>query len=108
MLKLNYYSMKKVLYTGGCLALLALGACNKDLTQVPPSSTTTANFYSNTSDFTQAVTGAYSKLKNYPDANLWMGEMRSDNEIITTDGNRDFQGIKNFSPNLTNTSFVVT
>ncbi len=71
--------MKKVLYTGACLALLALGACNKDLTQVPPSSTTTANFYGNTSDFTQALTGAYSKLRNYPDAAIWMGEMRSDN-----------------------------
>ncbi|HEY4148945.1 MAG TPA: RagB/SusD family nutrient uptake outer membrane protein [Chitinophagaceae bacterium] len=100
--------MKKVLYTSGCLALLALGACNKDLTQVPPSSTTTANFYGNTNDFTQAVTGAYSKLRNYPDAALWMGEVRSDNVVIATDGNRDFQGINDFSPNLTNTSFVVT
>jgi starch-binding outer membrane protein, SusD/RagB family len=107
MINLNLYSMRKILYIGSCVGLIVFGACNKNLDQVPPSNTATSNFYTNTSDFTLAVTSAYSKLRAYPDQQLWLGEMRSDNIIITTDGNRDFQGIKNLSPNLTNTGFVV-
>jgi len=100
--------MKRILYTGGCIALLATTACNKYLDQQPVSNTTTTNFYTNTNDFTQAVNGAYARLKGYPDQALWMGELRSDNLAITTDGNRDFQGINDFSPNLTTTSFIVS
>lgn len=93
---------------GGCLGLIILAGCSKQLNQVPPSSITTANFYSNTNDFTQAVTGAYNQLRAYPDETFWMGEMRSDNVIAASDGNRDWQGINDFSPNLTTTSFIVT
>src|SRR5579864_7492437 len=95
--------------TIGCLVLgLVLAACSKQLNQQPPSSITTANFYSNTNDFTQAVTGAYNQLRVYPDEVLWMGEMRSDNILAASDGNRDWQGINDFSPNLTTTSFIVS
>ncbi|GGB21431.1 RagB/SusD family nutrient uptake outer membrane protein [Puia dinghuensis] len=87
------------------LSLLAL-SCSKQLNQQPPSTTTTAQFYSNTNDFLQAVTGAYNQLRAYPDEVLWMGEMRSDNIYATSDGNRDWQLIRNFSPNLTTVSFV--
>jgi len=86
-------------------SLLAI-SCSKQLNQQPPSSITTAQFYSNTNDFTQAVTGAYNQLRAYPDQVLWMGELRSDNIYATSDGNRDWQGIRNFSPNLTNVAFV--
>lgn len=101
---------KNPLYTiiGGAalgLALLTV-ACNKQLNQQPPSSITTAQFYSNTNDFTQAVTGAYNQLRAYPDQVLWMGEMRSDNIYATSDGNRDWQGIRNFVPNLTTVGFI--
>jgi len=91
----------------GCLGLALLAGCSKQLHQLPPSSTTTAQFYSNTNDFTQAVSGAYNQLRVYPDELLWMGEMRSDNVIAASDGNRDWQGINDFSPNITTTAFIV-
>ncbi|HLZ87537.1 MAG TPA: RagB/SusD family nutrient uptake outer membrane protein [Puia sp.] len=94
--------------TGGLslgLALLAV-SCSKQLNQQPPSSITTGQFYSNTNDFTQAVNGAYNQLRAYPDQVLWMGEMRSDNIYATSDGNRDWQAIRNFSPNLTTVGFI--
>jgi hypothetical protein len=92
----------------GCLGLALLGACSKQLDQQPPSIITTDKFYSNTNDFLQAVTGTYNQLRAYPDQVLWMGEMRSDNINAGSDGNRDWQGINDFSPNLTTTSFIVS
>lgn len=107
---LKFFAMRTLfiysLVAGLSFALLT--SCNKELNQVPPSSITISNFYSNTNDFTQAVTGAYYQLRTYPDQVLWMGEMRSDNIVATSDGNRDWQGIDNFSPNLTTTSFIVS
>src|ERR1700712_380043 len=98
--------MKLLSYLGCGLAVGMLAACSKQLDQLPVSATSTSNFYTNTNDFSQAVNGAYSKLKAYSDQALWLGEMRSDNVAISTDGNRDFQGINDFSPNLTTTAFV--
>lgn len=93
----------------GCLVLaILITACSKQLNQQPPSSTTTALFYSNTNDFTQAVSGAYKQLTSYPDQVLWMGEMRADNINVQSDGNRDWQGINDFSPNLTAVGFVTS
>ena len=99
--------MKKLFYTSCCILFVMLCACNKYLDQSPLSSVQTSNFYTNTNDFQQGVNGVYNKLRGYPSQALWMREMRSDNVVITTDGNRDFQGINDFSPNLTNTAFVV-
>ncbi len=99
--------MKKIFKIGFCLSFIISFGCNKQLDQQPVSSTATTNFFTNTSDFIQAVNGVYNKLRAYPDQALWMGEMRSDNVTITTDGNRDFQGINDFSPNLTTTAFIV-
>lgn len=101
----NRYSIAASLALG--FSFLAI-SCSKQLNQQPPSSITTAQFYSNTNDFTQAVTGAYNQLRAYPDQVLWMGEMRSDNIYATSDGNRDWQGIRNFSPNLTTVGFITS
>jgi hypothetical protein len=103
LMKTNLYSIAGSLALG--LAVFVL-SCNKQLNQQPPSSITTAQFYSNTNDFTQAVNGAYNQLRAYPDQVLWMGEMRSDNIYATSDGNRDWQAIRNFSPNLTTVTFI--
>ena len=102
--------MRTIKYsTIGCLALgLLVAACSKQLNQQPPSSVTTTQFYSNTNDFTQAVTGAYNQLRAYPDQVLWMGEMRSDNINAASDGNRDWQGINDFSPNLSTVTFITS
>ncbi|HVS95725.1 MAG TPA: RagB/SusD family nutrient uptake outer membrane protein [Puia sp.] len=89
------------------ITMIAAG-CSKQLDQAPPSQIVTSLFYSNTNDFTQAVTGAYNQLRNYPDQMMWMEEMRSDNINATSDGNRDWQGIKDMSPNLTSVTFIRT
>jgi len=100
--------MKKFFYIAMGTYFVLSSACTKQLNQVSPSSVTTNNFYNNANDFTQGVTGVYSGLKNYPDQALWMSEVRSDNVAVTSDGNRDWQGINDFSPNLTTTSFIVS
>jgi hypothetical protein len=87
-------------------SLLLLSACSKQLDQQPPSNTTTDNFYTTTNDFIQAVNGAYTKLTAYPSQLLWLGEMRSDNIRAESDGNRDWQAINDFSPNITTAAFV--
>jgi len=98
---------KKVLNIFFLGLVIAIGSCNKQLIQTPPSNVSTSSFYTNTNDFLQAVNGVYNRLRAYPDQALWMGEMRSDNVAATSDGNRDWQGINDFSPNLTNTAFIV-
>lgn len=99
--------MKKLLYIIFLGSAIAVVSCNKQLIQAPPSNVSTSSFYTNTNDFQQAVNGVYNRLRIYPDNQLWMGEMRSDNVAATSDGNRDWQGINDFSPNLTVTAFIV-
>ncbi|MVT09940.1 RagB/SusD family nutrient uptake outer membrane protein [Chitinophaga tropicalis] len=86
--------------------LTGLASCSKQLDQLPPSNTTTDNFYNTTNDFIQAVNGAYTKLTAYPSQALWLGEMRSDNIRAVSDGNRDWQGVNDFSPNITTVTFI--
>jgi hypothetical protein len=99
--------MKKLTYILLGFCAVIINACTKQLEQSNPSAVTVNNFYTNTNDFTQAVNGVYNRLRGYPDQALWMGELRSDNITTTSDGNRDWQGINDFSPNLTTTSFIV-
>jgi hypothetical protein len=102
------YFMKKSIYSILAATILLLSSCEDQLDQQPVSSTTAASFYTNTNDFTQAVNGVYSKLTSYPSQVLWLGEMRSDNVNALHDGNRDWQGVNDFSPNITTTGFVQT
>ncbi|MFD2287625.1 RagB/SusD family nutrient uptake outer membrane protein [Pedobacter petrophilus] len=88
--------------------LLILVSCEKQLDQTPESSLATDNFFTNNNDFLQAVNGVYSQLNNYPSQALWLSEMRSDNINATSDGNRDWDGINNFTPNITTTGFITT
>ena len=100
--------MKKIIYIALSVAVLGLSSCEDQLSQQPVSSTTAESFYTNTNDFTQAVNGVYSKLTSYPSQVLWLGEMRSDNLNVLHDGNRDWQGINDFSPNITTTGFIAS
>jgi hypothetical protein len=86
--------------------LIFFSSCEKQLDQTPVSAVATVNFYGNNNDFLQAVNGAYSQLSAYPSQALWLGEMRSDNINATSDGNRDWDGINNFSPNITTVGFI--
>ncbi len=100
--------MKKIIYIALSIVVLGFSSCEDQLNQQPVSSTTAESFYTNTNDFTQAVNGVYSKLTSYPSQVLWLGEMRSDNLNALHDGNRDWQGINDFSPNITTTGFIAT
>ena len=88
--------------------VISAAACKKQLNQQPPSSITTSLFYSNTNDFTQAVTGVYNQLINFPDQQMWLGEMRSDNIVAGSDGNRDWQAINNFASELSSVAFITS
>ncbi|MFL5746998.1 MAG: RagB/SusD family nutrient uptake outer membrane protein [Niastella sp.] len=97
--------MKRKLYIS-LIILAAAGSCKKQLDQQPVSALATINFYTNNNDFLQAVNGVYSLLKSYPEQALFLGEMRSDNINAVSDGNRDWDGINNFSPNITTVGFI--
>ncbi|AEV97121.1 carbohydrate-binding protein SusD [Niastella koreensis] len=99
--------MKRLSYIILLASITGISSCSKNLDQQPVSDVVTSTFFKTVSDFTQGVNGAYSKLKAIPLNLMWMDEVRSDNTAITTDGNRDFQGINDFSPNLTTTAFIV-
>lgn len=88
------------------LLTVALGGCEKQLDQQPVSSLATSNFFANNNDFVQGVNGVYAQLKSYPEQALWLGEMRSDNINASSDGVRDWDGINNFSPNITTATFI--
>jgi hypothetical protein len=98
--------MNTRLYIPLLAALAIAGSCQKQVDQKPVSSLATDNFYNNNNDFVQGVNGAYSQLKAYPDQLLWLSEMRSDNINAVSDGNRDWDGINNFSPNITTVTFI--
>lgn len=100
--------MKTKIYLSLSFALLMFAGCEKQLNQTPESSLATDNFFTNNNDFLQAVNGVYSQLINYPSQALWLSEMRSDNLNSTSDGNRDWDGINNFTPSITTTGFVST
>jgi hypothetical protein len=99
--------MKRISYIVILFFVAGISACNKKLDQQSVSDTATSNYYTNTNDFLQAVNGVYYRLRAYPTQSLWMREVRSDNVTVTSDGNRDWQGINDFSPNLTTTAFIV-
>lgn len=88
------------------LSIAVMSSCNKQLDQQPVSNLATTNFFNNNNDFLQGVNGAYSQLKAVPDQLLWLGEMRSDNINAISDGNRDWDGINTFSPNITTVAFI--
>jgi hypothetical protein len=98
--------MKTKIYLTLFSVLLVLSSCEKQLNQTPESSLATDNFFTNNNDFLQAVNGVYSQLSNYPSQALWLSEMRSDNLNATSDGNRDWDGINNFTPSITTTGFI--
>ncbi len=100
--------MKIKIYLTLFSSILILAGCEKQLDQTPESSLATDNFFTNNNDFLQAVNGVYSQLNNYPSQALWLSEMRSDNINATSDGNRDWDGINNFTPNITTTGFITT
>jgi starch-binding outer membrane protein, SusD/RagB family len=96
----------KILFTVATLAVVG-SACNKDLTQVPISSATTATFYTQPSEFVQASNAVYNDLKAYPDRQLNLSETRSDNLYAASDGGvRDWEGINGFHKTIASNVYV--
>lgn len=100
--------MRRITYIILLFSIAGITSCSKELNQDPNSDIAFDNLFKNANDFLLAVNGSYTKLKAIPTNMMWMAEMRSDNMNVTSDGNRDWQGIKNFSPNLTTTGFIVS
>jgi len=88
-----------LLITAACS--LALGGCEKDLDQVPISNGSVDTFYRTATDFDQAMTAVYNTLRGYPDREVILSELRSDNIYgVSVIGSRDWDPINNFSASL--------
>jgi hypothetical protein len=88
-----------LLITAACS--LALGGCEKDLDQVPISNGSVETFYKTATDFDQAMSAVYNTLRGYPDREIILSEVRSDNMYaISAIGSRDWDPINNFSASL--------
>lgn len=73
--------MRQTIYlTIIAIIAIALGACKKDfLTLYPEGQINEGNFYKTTTDFQQAMVGAYAPLRDAANISFFMEEMRSDN-----------------------------
>ncbi|HEX8329819.1 MAG TPA: RagB/SusD family nutrient uptake outer membrane protein [Hymenobacter sp.] len=94
--------MKKIIL---CLslagALVALGGCEKDLEQTPISNGSVPDFYKTAADFDQAMSAVYNSLRGYPDREVILSELRSDNiYAVSSIGSRDWDPVNNFSAAL--------
>lgn len=98
--------MKKIRLTLLLIGLFVWSACEDQLNQKPISSSTTANFYRDASDFEQAVNGVYNALRGYPSRAFYLSENRSDNIYGYTDGVRDWEPINNFYNTISSNPFL--
>ena len=88
-----------LLITAACS--LALSGCEKDLDQAPISNGSVLTFYKTATDFDQAMTAVYNTLRGYPDREVILSELRSDNIYGISDiGSRDWDPINNFAASL--------
>jgi hypothetical protein len=94
--------MKKIfLCISLACALVTLGGCEKDLDQTPLSNGSVPDFYKTAADFDQAMSSVYSSLRAFPDREVILSELRSDNMYGTsTLGAREWDPVNNFSPSL--------
>jgi hypothetical protein len=96
----------KILYAALLIGALQTG-CEKQLDQQPISQVSTATFFTNTTDFTQAINGIYSDLRTYPDRQINLSETRSDNIYGVSDGGvRDWDPVNNFAKTLSNNPYI--
>ncbi|MDO7846158.1 RagB/SusD family nutrient uptake outer membrane protein [Hymenobacter sp. M29] len=94
--------MKKIfLSLSLACALMTLAGCEKDLEQNPLSNGSVPDFYKTAADFDQAMSSVYSSLRAYPDREVVLSELRSDNMFaVSSIGSRDWDPINNFSAAL--------
>lgn len=98
--------VKRFLYLFSAVALL--GSCKKDfLTRYPEGNLNEGNFYKSTTDFQQAVNGAYVPLRDIANNAYFMDEIRSDNAHYDYNqkdrGNVTIENMVDFLDNSNNT-----
>ncbi|WP_210518768.1 RagB/SusD family nutrient uptake outer membrane protein [Hymenobacter terricola] len=90
--------MKRIFLFLSLACAVALSGCEKDLDQLPLSNGSVPVFYKSAADFDQAMTSVYSQLRGYPDREVYLSEVRSDNIYASSAvGGRDWDPINNFS-----------
>lgn len=101
--------MKKyIFYTILTLSMMfAMSSCEDVLDQAPISNLGSNGYYRNATDFNFAVAGAYSSLRNYPQRQFDLFEVRSDN-IYAAGIVRDHTNINNFVTTLATTPYIGT
>ncbi|MBJ6108010.1 RagB/SusD family nutrient uptake outer membrane protein [Hymenobacter sp. BT523] len=94
--------MKKIfLSLSLACALVTLGGCEKDLEQTPISNGSVPDFYKTAADFDQAMSAVYNSLRGFPDREVILSELRSDNMFaVSSIGSRDWDPVNNFSAAL--------
>lgn len=98
--------MKKIIILS-IIAIILFASCEKELNQIPISSSTSLAFYSNTNDFAQSVNAIYGSLKPFPDRLMNLSETRSDNLYAVLVGwARDWDGINNFQKTISNNPYI--
>jgi len=77
------------------IVLIGVSSCKKEfLTLLPPTQLTSGSFYTNLTQFQQAVTASYVPLKTIVNTGIFQDEMRSDNTFFTIyQANRGFEKI---------------
>ncbi len=98
--------MKKTSFISIIAILFFATSCSKQLDQVPISTSTTATFYQQQSDFIQGINAAYNPLRGYPDRLMFLSEVRSDNIYPTNDVGRDPDPINNFAKGIAPNTYV--
>jgi len=73
-------TLMKNIFVFGVFGVFLLGACKKDfVTKYPEGQVNEGNFFKTTSDFQEALAGAYGPLRDAANVAFYMEEMRSDN-----------------------------
>lgn len=98
--------MKKISFVLIISLVILASSCKKDLNQVPISSATVITFYQQPNDFIQAVNATYNSLRGYPDRQLFLSEIRSDNIYPTNIVGRDPDPINNFATGIAPNVYV--
>ncbi|WP_324678129.1 RagB/SusD family nutrient uptake outer membrane protein [Hymenobacter sp. GOD-10R] len=99
--------MKKISLLFLTAAALTFSSCEDELNQAPISSGSVPTFYQSATDFSQALNATYNALRNFPDRELTLSEMRSDNIYgVSTQGVRPWEPINNFSTTIATSEFV--
>jgi hypothetical protein len=98
--------MKKIFFSLTILVAILTISCKKDLNQVPLSQATVPTFYAQPVDFIQAANATYNDLRGYPDRQLFLSEVRSDNIYPTNAVGRDPDPINNFSTGIAPNTYV--